>query len=158
RAVQLRRTARMYCNNPHPAVRPSRHARLAAPGLVLAGALALASPQTQAETRGYIISWFATATYIQNFKDSCPGGHMDGQTELNVRQLKEIGYSEEQATKIVASSGAQINDADFKRVATNARVNGKPVSIYNYPDATADPNIETVVGPNAYGFDLGGKA
>lgn len=134
--------------------RPTRSAVSAA--LVLP--LALAAPSTHAETRGFIISWFATATYIQDFKDSCPGGHMDGQTEMNIRQLREIGYSEEQATKIVANSGAQIDDADYRRIATNARVNGKPVSIFNYPDATADPDIETVVGKYAYGFDLGGKA
>jgi hypothetical protein len=124
----------------------------------LAVLLCLASPPSMAETRGYIISWFATATDIPDYKVDCPLGHMDGQTEMNVRQLREIGYSQAQAVKIVADSGAQLTPQYTARIDTNARVNGKPASVFNYPDATADPNIETVTGPYAYGFDLGGPA
>ena len=128
---------------------------LAAP---LVGVFAAAPLAAHAETRGYIIGWFATATDIPDYKVDCPQGHMDGQTEMNVRQLREIGYSQEQAVKIVADAGAQIGPEYRYRIDTNARVNGKPASIFNYPDATADPNIETVTGKYAYGFDLGGKA
>jgi hypothetical protein len=123
-----------------------------------AALLLLASPPSMAETRGYIISWFATATDIPDYKADCPLGHMDGQTEMNVRQLREIGYTQEQAVKIVSGSGAQLGSNYRFRIDTNARVNGKPASIFNFPDATTDPNIETVTGPYAYGFDLGGKA
>src|SRR5690606_3457844 len=35
---------------------------------------------------------------------------------------------------------------------------GKHVNVYNYSDAVPDPNIETVTGPYAYGFDLGGDS
>jgi len=128
---------------------------LAAP---LVGVFAAAPLAAHAETRGYIIGWFATATDIPDYQVDCPQGHMDGQTEMNVRQLREIGYSQEQAVKIVGDAGAQIGPEYRYRIDTNARVNGKPASIFNYPDATADPNIETVTGKYAYGFDLGGKA
>jgi hypothetical protein len=126
----------------------------------LATTLALCSlpALSVAETRGYVISWFATATDIPDYKSDCPQGHMDGQTEMNVRQLRDLGYSEAQAVKIVADSGAQLTLGYRARIDTNARVNGRPASIFNYPEATLDPNIETVTGPYAYGFDLGGKA
>jgi len=110
-----------------------------------------------AETHGYVISWFATATDIPDYQADCPQGKMDGQTDMNVRQLRGIGYTQEQAVNIVANAGAQLTPEYTSRIDTNARANGKPVSIYNYPDATEDPNIETVTGKYAYGFDLGGK-
>jgi hypothetical protein len=126
--------------------------------LLLGAGLCLAPPHALAETRGFVVSWFATATDIPDYKIDCPLGHMDGQTEMNVRQLREIGYSQEQAVKIVADAGAQLGPDYRYRIDSNAQVKGKPASIFNYPDATADPNIETITGPYAYGFDLGGKA
>src|SRR5690349_3581631 len=95
----------------------------------VAAALALAAHAAQADTRGYIIGWFATATDIPDYKVDCPLGHMDGQTEMNVRQLREIGYTQEQAVKIVADAGAQIGPEYRYRIDTNARVNGKPASV-----------------------------
>jgi hypothetical protein len=110
-----------------------------------------------AEARGYVISWFSTATYSLDFKSSCPHGGNGGQFELEVRQVRELGYSQAEAIKVVEDSGAQLSKEFRVRVFQNAQVNGRQVPIYNYPDATADPNIETVTGKYAYGFDLGGK-
>ncbi len=46
---------------------------------------------------------------------------------------------------------------DSSRKRDHAMVNGKPVIALAYPEALQeDPNIETVVGKYAYGFDLGG--
>jgi hypothetical protein len=89
-----------------------------------------------AETRGYVLSWFATATNTPDFADNCP------QEAKDVARVK-FG---------VASNGqAQRND--------RALVSGKPVPALDYPDAVVkDPNVETVVGKYAYGFDLGGPA
>jgi len=116
--------------------------------------LCLVAPPSMAETRGYVISWFATATDIPDYKADCPLGHLDGQTEMIERQLRGIGLSQQEAVKAIA------DDAVGKyasRIFTNARVDGKPAPILNYPEATADPNIETVTGQYAYGFDLGGN-
>jgi hypothetical protein len=127
-------------------------------GAALAMAFAVASQPSVAETRGYIINWFATATYIQNFKENCPQDKNKGRTELDTRRLMEIGYTREQATKIVSTGGPTLTAQYEGRISTNAvQASGKHVSIYNYPDATKDPNIETVTGRNAYGFDLGGS-
>src|SRR5580693_1572376 len=37
------------------------------------------------------------------------------------------------------------------------KVNGKPTNVYNNPTSEPDPNIKTVKGHVAYGFNLDGK-
>ena len=88
------------------------------------------SAPAQAETRGYVISWFATATNNPDFATNCPQAFKDPGSRF-------------------ATTG--------KRRVDHAFVNGKEVAPYDYPDALdKDPNVETVIGKYAYGFDLGG--
>ncbi len=107
-----------------------------------------------AETRGYVISWFGTATYVSDFKNSCPQNKNGGGAEWMIRDLISIGYSKAQAAKL--AEGGEVAGPLRDKLARRAVVNGKNVSIYNYPDAVPDPDIETVSGKYAYGFDLGG--
>jgi hypothetical protein len=87
-----------------------------------------------AETRGYVIGWFATATN-SDVADNCPRA---------ARDPKRSEY--------IATGGVPPRN-------DRALVDGKPVPPLDYPDAVqVDPNIETVVGKYAYGFDLGGPA
>jgi hypothetical protein len=72
-----------------------------------------------------------------------------------LRDLTATGYTKEQAEKIIANSNEFLPKKIRKKMETRAVVAGKSVSIYNYPDAVPDPNIETVAGKYAYGFDLG---
>jgi len=115
-----------------------------------------------AETRGYVISWFATATNSQKFEENCPENRNGGQVNLQIRNLMDIGYTREQAVAMANKEGGmEVANADRsirQRIIMRARVNGEPASIYNYPDAVEDPNIETVTGKFAYGFDLGGTS
>lgn len=109
-----------------------------------------------AETRGYIIHWFATATHSANFDENCPKGINGGYTELLVRDLMDIGHTKEEAYAIVAKAKENL-PSDLRVKTTNrAVVNGKNVSVYNYPEAVKR-DLETVVGPYGYGFDLDGK-
>ncbi len=110
-----------------------------------------------AETHGYVISWFATATYNLNPQESCPNNRNGGRTEEYTRELRAIGYSEQQASAIMATQGGVLDPKYQRRYYMRGRVNGKPVSIYNYPESVPDPNIQTVTGKYAYGFDLGGN-
>lgn len=107
-----------------------------------------------AETRGYVISWFGTATYVKDFASSCPEDRNGGGAEWQIRDIISLGYSRAQAQKLAA--GGEVTGELRDKLASRAVVNGKHVSIYNYPDAVPDPNIETVTGKYAYGFDLGG--
>jgi hypothetical protein len=127
----------------------------------LAGAsVAFSSTAAKAESYGYVISWFATATTLDvvDFKDNCPK-YPDGQKRLDwyTRDLIAAGYTKEEATKIISTApdSFELPEAAQRRMETRAIVNGQHVSIYNFPEAVPDPNIETVSGKYAYGFDLG---
>ncbi len=89
--------------------------------------LVFASPTVLADSRGYVISWFSVATNNPDFAVNCP--------RTIKEQISRIG----------------------KRRETPAFVDGKEVAPLDYPDAVQkDPDLETVVGKYAYGFDLGG--
>ena len=101
--------------------------------------LLFACAAASAETRGYVLSWFATATNTPDFASNCP----------------QAGKDEHRVRFGVAANGQGQNGDTGDR--DHAVVNGHPVPALDYPDAVQqDPNIETVVGKYAYGFDLGG--
>jgi hypothetical protein len=130
---------------------------------ILAGCGALAAPllhapAASAETRGYMISWFATATYNLDFKANCPEDRNGGGLKVDIRDLMEVGLTEAQAVAHINNTARDADDTDYgKQIRTRARINGQPASIYNYPEATRDPNIETSKGKFAFGFNLDGK-
>jgi hypothetical protein len=115
------------------------------------------SATAKAETRGYVISSFTVATNEADFKANCPENRNGGRIAWYIRDLIGAGYTREQAVKIIAqaSDSVQLGPEVMRRMEGRAVVNGNHVSIYNYPDAVPDPNIETVTGKYAYGFDLG---
>jgi hypothetical protein len=139
-------------------VTPPRASAAAVIALLMAMPLTLLSLPSRAETRGYIISWFATATFVQDFKRNCPLDKNGGGVNLAIRNLMDIGYSREDATRFANDPALQAGKNIRERITNRAIVNGQHVSVFNYPDAVPDPNIETVSGPYAYGFDLGGPA
>jgi hypothetical protein len=90
-----------------------------------------AGSATAKETRGYVISWFATATNTADYATDCP----------------------------VSSKAGVVADEEGPRRRDVAMVDGKQVSARSYPAAvTKDPGLETIQGKFAYGFDLGGPA
>src|ERR1700722_11635649 len=81
--------------------------------------LLLGSSLASAETRGYVISWFATATNTPDFAVNCP------------KAFAEQGLGGRLAV-------------NAKPRADRAVVDGKPVAALDYPDAVQkDPDIET---------------
>jgi hypothetical protein len=73
-----------------------------------------------------------------------------------MRILQSRGYSKEQAFKIVANddvdeNGERINFRD------RGTMNGHPANVQNFPLSYPDPQVETVQGRYAYGFNLDGK-
>jgi hypothetical protein len=114
----------------------ARHHRVLTPtvaALLAAVPLLLESSPAAAETRGYVISWFATATNNPDFTQNCPQAAKDSNRVQFV---------------VAANRGRNYR----------ALVDGKPVPPLNYPDAVQnEPNFEPVAGKYAYGFDLGGS-
>src|SRR5579862_3509367 len=80
--------------------------------------LYLASTPASAETRGYIISWFATATHVQDFKLNCPQDRNGGGLNLAIRNLMDVGYSREEATKLANDPVAEYQ-SDIQERITN---------------------------------------
>src|SRR3954452_3111874 len=87
-----------------------------------------------AETRGYVIGWFATATHSTDFADNCPQNRNGGYTELLIRDLMDVGYSKTDATDIVAKHPVQLPGELRIKAMNRAVVKGKNVSVYNYPE------------------------
>jgi hypothetical protein len=101
--------------------------------LASAMSLLLNAATASAETRGYVVSWFATATNNPDFVSNCPEAAKDPNR-----------------VKFVAA------ELSLRRKDT-ALVNGKFVPPDDYPEAVVkEPTYEMVVGKYAYGFDLGG--
>jgi len=117
----------------------------------------LAAPSMAAESRGYMISWFATATYNLDFKANCPQDKNGGGLKVDIRDLQEIGLTYEQAIDHINKTARDADGTNYgKQIRTRARINGQPASVFNYPEATRDPEIETSQGKFAYGFNLDG--
>ena len=124
------------------------------PSLVLAAVLAGAPTRASAETRGYVISMVHTATYANT--DTCPHGYNGSLADLKVRRLVRRGFSEEEATAILANGGV---DRDGNRVALRElpELDGVAVNPGNVPVLVSDPRIHTAYGRYAYGFNLNGR-
>lgn len=136
---------------------PKRVTRLREGGVLLLAAALLATlltGQSDAETRGFAISLIHMAT--NDDSANCPQGGNGGVPDIQKRALVRMGYLPAAAAKIVANNGV---DADGRKVnvALRGRVNGQPASVLVYPTSVPDPQIETVQGRYASGFDLDGK-
>jgi hypothetical protein len=123
--------------------------------------LCLNPTAVQAESRGYVIGWLATASYYTgDVKMGCPDGRNGGVVEMHARELEAIGFAKDEA--VALQKKQRDTDAivpEYRdKVYNRARINGKEGSVFTYPDFTADPNVELYSGKYAYGFDLTGAA
>lgn len=112
------------------------------------------STGASAETRGYAISLIHTATYAH--EENCPQGGNGDLFDIQKRILMRHGYTEEQATTLIAND---FTDENGEKVDIRRRgvINGQAVDIHTFPGSVPDPEIETVKGRYAYGFDLDGQ-
>lgn len=130
--------------------------RSTAAGLAaLVGCMALASPPMLAEeTWGYVVGAFSTATYADD--ESCPDGLNPEGKELDRRNLLSLGFTPEEAQKILLEGPASVG-ADRAVLPMRGRIDGKPVNVFTYPESVPDPRIKTLQGSKAYGFNLDGE-
>jgi hypothetical protein len=104
-----------------------------------------------AETRGYAIWPLITAAYTD--KDNCPRGGNGANNEIRTRILLGMGYTREEAAKVLADA----KDEGAGRLLKNrGRLNGQPADVLVFPASVPDPQIETAQGRYAYGFNLSG--
>jgi hypothetical protein len=128
-----------------------------------------------AETRGFAISLIHTATYSD--KVNCPKGGNGGPVDLKRRVLAAQGFTPEQISKFLAgettddvkdtdyAKGAKEGDGQasaklpsYKNLTKRGLKDGKPADVADFPTSEPDPQIETVQGHFAYGFNFEGHA
>ncbi len=106
------------------------------------------------ETRSYVISKFQTATYSN--EGNCPHGGNGTPSEIKERILIDQGYTKQQVDYIISHEGRDEN-GNRVNTGTRGRLNGEPAYVGNFPNSIPDPQIETVQGKFAYGFNLDGR-
>ncbi|HLG86886.1 MAG TPA: hypothetical protein VKZ79_06780 [Alphaproteobacteria bacterium] len=104
-----------------------------------------------AETRGYVVSWFTTATYSQD--GDCAEGPNPSADAMYRRILAELGKSSAEVDELMRTFPVIKGGL----IANRGRIDGKPVNVYVNPTSVSDPKIHTVSGHYAYGFNLDGK-
>jgi hypothetical protein len=123
--------------------------------VVVACCVALTSQVAHSEqTWGYVVGSFSTATYAD--ADSCPEGLNPEGKELDRRNLLALGFTPQQAQKILVEGPGSVN-ASKDILPLRGRIDGKPVNVFTYPESVPDPHIKTVQGLKMYGFNLDGK-
>jgi hypothetical protein len=113
----------------------------------------IAGTSTATETRGYAISVFHVATYAN--EGNCPRGGNGTVADITRRNLTRMGYDKANVDKIMVD-GVDLTDKKVE-VGKRGHLNGTQVDVDNFPTSEPDPNVETVQGHVAYGFNLDGK-
>lgn len=117
--------------------------------------LTLGPTSTHAETIGYVISTFHTATYGD--PKQCPKGGNGASIDIDRRVLGKLGYSRDEINYILQEekdrAGRPRRELSILRGA-----GGTPVDPFNDPASAEDPRIEIVSGRYAPGFNLDGRS
>jgi hypothetical protein len=129
--------------------------------LLIAAALcfgSLASPANSAQTKGFVVSWFAQAEYADPQGRDCPQGVNDAPEVFYRKELTQSGLPKQQVDAFVRDFGDLTKIKETIPIATmRGRIDGKPADVYANPDSMPDPHLKLVEGPMGYGFNLDGK-
>ena len=119
--------------------------------------VALVSPVGAVETRSYVIEWFSQASYSQD--GDCPGGINPPTRRQYFESLSLLGKNpgevETLMEKYAEGGMSQANVKNILRM--RGRIGEKAVNGFVHPWTVADPELTSVVGKYAYGFNLDGK-
>src|SRR3569833_3993007 len=81
---------------------PNKFPNLLLGSIWIALPLCLSSIAAQAESRGYVIGWLATASYYTgDVKMGCPDGRNVGVVEMHARELEAIGFGKKEAVELL---------------------------------------------------------
>jgi hypothetical protein len=120
-----------------------------------AGMLAVTSVRAS-ESRAFVISWFAQATYSNDL--DCSGGvHPEiEQTYFRYAQLLGVDAATIEDWRKKIMQGEETPEL-MELVSMRGRVDGKPVNPYTNPASVMDLKQPGLDGKYAYGFNLDGK-
>jgi hypothetical protein len=125
--------------------------------LAVATAAVMLSPAHALETRSYVVEWFSQASHSQD--GDCPGG-INPPTRLQYYEsFALLGKSPdevEELMKVYAEGGMPAaNVKNMMRL--RGRIGEEPVNGFVHPWTVADPQLTSVVGEHALGFNLDGQ-
>ncbi len=123
----------------------SWHAPLAAAALVCAPVTA------KAESRTFVVSFFAQATTSAD--GDCSKGVNPTIEEQYLLNLKDLGYSDAEIAEMKRKEDDG-NGPIGSIMMNRGRIEGKPVNAYAHPTAVIDPKLNALDGRLAYGFDM----
>lgn len=118
---------------------------------------AIAQPVYAAESRSYVIGWFSNAASSEN--GDCIGGTNPSWDEQYRRNLALLGKNEQEIDRLMrgylidGEASTEVRDLMLYR----GRLNGEPVNAYAHPWAVEDPQLKSVEGKHAFGFNLNGQ-
>jgi hypothetical protein len=108
------------------------------------------------ESRTFVISWFAQATYSNDH--DCSGGVHPEVEQIYFRYAQRLGVNaatiEDWRKKLMEGEETRELQA---LVSMRGRVDGKPVNPYTNPASVMDLQLPGLDGKYAYGFNLDGK-
>jgi hypothetical protein len=124
-------------------------------GLFLGAAACLAAGlvthSARAETRGYAVSWFYMSAISQ--ADDCPGGPSPASEVMARKWLADMGKTPAEVEALYQNFPVSL----YSVLRMRGHKDGEWANIYANPTSIPDPNIRTLTGHTAYGFDLDGK-
>jgi hypothetical protein len=122
----------------------------------MAGMLAGVVPAEAMQSRTFVISWFAQATY-SNDHDCSGGVHPEiEQIYFRYAQLLGVNAATIEGWRKKLMEGEDTPDLQ-ELVGMRGRVDGKPVNPYTNPASVVDLKLPGLDGQYAYGFNLDGK-
>jgi hypothetical protein len=124
--------------------------------MVSIAGLSAAAPVRASESRSFVISWFAQATYSNDH--DCSGGVHPEVEQIYFRYAQRLGVNaatiEEWRKKLM--EGEETRELQ-ELISMRGRVDGKPVNPYANPASVMDLQLPGLDGKYAYGFNLDGK-
>jgi hypothetical protein len=129
---------------------------IAALTVAIAGLTAGVAPVEAMQSRTFVVSWFAQATY-SNDHDCSGGVHPEvEQIYFRYAQLLGVNAATIEGWRKKLMEGEDTPDLQ-ELVGMRGRVDGKPVNPYTNPASVVDLKLPGLDGEYAYGFNLDGK-
>lgn len=117
-------------------------------------ALLLAPAAAAAESRTFVMSFFAQAT--TSVDSDCSQGVNPPIEDQYLKNLEHLGYSKDEIAEM-AKKEAEGTGNIGSLMMMRGRIDGQPVNAYAHPTAVVDPKLNALDGRFAYGFDMDGS-
>src|SRR5690349_8844481 len=99
---------------------------------LIAASAVIGSSASAGETRGYAVSWFHAAGYVDKQNRDCPQGLNPPASTFYARELKRLGLPPKEIEQYL---NEQMTPKFMDLVRNRGRIDGKPVNVYANPES-----------------------